>query len=280
MPAERRGRWPVERAVDQRQAERVDDRASASSAPTRLAPDRDALRRRRRSVDALAHRRRGEADVGVDARRSPRPAPAPPAARCRARRSASLPSTGARAVLGDARRSAGSARRRPRGPETAPALARDRDVAAEPHHQSVEGAVAARVPVTSAAVDLAGEADARAGQVARRSARPRGRRRRASPRSAGPRRWRWPEAVSRPPSARVDEREVGERRLEADVGARASRSGRWRRSSSCGFSSRRFSVRKPVSSRTARPESVVSPASSAVEPRRRRGRGRWRCRRR
>ena len=35
----------------------------------------------------------------------------------------------------------------------------------------------------------------------------------------------------------------------------------------CGLAMRRFSVRMPASSRTARPEIVVSPASSAVEAR-------------
>ena len=142
-----------------------------------------------------------------------------------------------------------------------PPLARDRDVAGEVEHQPVERARAVEAAADVAAVDLAGEAERRGSRAPARRRCPTAPAPRARRGSAGRRRWR-----ARWRSAR---RRAAGRSSRGRRGARRSRcrcalldTCPFEAKLSCGFSIRRSSVRKPASSRTARPESVVSPASS------------------
>ena len=193
--------------------------------------------------------------AGVDERRAPRCGAMSGAS------SVSRPSTGAAPVCESSpvSRFGPTATSRPESARLSPATARS---AASSHHQPVERAVAGERAGDVGAVDLAGEAEPGAGEAA------------------------------------AHELALGDARREGDVDraalaggaalggercrARAGRGGRGRSSAaskpmsvlvleiwpfeakeSCGLARRRSSVRKPPSSRTARPERVVSPAISA-----------------
>ena len=154
----------------------------------------------------------------------------------------------------------------------------DGDVGGEVEHQLVElRRRRSGVPVTSAPSTWPSKPRrAPVERAAHQRALGRSRRRSVTRDRSAACRWRCRWRSARRSSRGIEQREVGQRGRRSRCRCRAVASWPSEVKAICGLARRRFSVRMPLASRTARPASVVSPASSGSRRGVAEARGRWR----